>query len=163
LLFDGQTTAGWQTNGQVTTRDGMLVLTGGRQSAEATFSVPVDEFDLTFEFQMEQGRDGQFCIRRDQGESGIGLGHLSFLPHSWNRVSHEERPGKTFQEIIPKKHVFRLVSLAGLGNVYGSGSWRHSDLVSIRFQVLTPGDRLVLRSIKFKPLDAKAPDFQEKH
>jgi hypothetical protein len=49
LLFDGETTFGWKPEGDVSVKDGMLVLQGGPKGASVTSPLALASFDLRLE------------------------------------------------------------------------------------------------------------------
>src|SRR4051794_6775716 len=56
LLFDGETTFGWNIDGEATVKDGLLVLGGEKE----TRAHPTTEFgDYVLRFQCRAGKDGK--------------------------------------------------------------------------------------------------------
>jgi Domain of Unknown Function (DUF1080) len=147
LLFDGTTTDGWEIDGQVTVRDGLLVL-GGEQVGKATAVKSFDAFELRFDYRFEAGQEGVLEAMWGGSGSGYGLGYSTPKPNSWNRATYRRQAGKSSLECKPlAKPLFQLVSM---GPVQGTGD---SGPIKITFRVAFAGSRLALRDIKLKPLE----------
>jgi hypothetical protein len=52
LLFDGETTFGWKSDGEVKAADGALVI-GGKEPSLASFTSAFKEFELRFEYRLK--------------------------------------------------------------------------------------------------------------
>jgi hypothetical protein len=55
LLFDGATTFGWTTEGDVKAADGVLTLAGGDKPASVTSTSEFGDCDLNFEYRIDDG------------------------------------------------------------------------------------------------------------
>src|SRR5687768_11997159 len=64
LLFDGETTFGWRTQGEVTAKNGNLVLKGGDQEASVTIPVALESFELLLETAPRSG-NGELVLGGD--------------------------------------------------------------------------------------------------
>ena len=65
LLFDGETTFGWKFNGGFDASDGALLLTG-LGKAEAFHAIAWNNFELQFEYRLEENKGGAFLTVEDR-------------------------------------------------------------------------------------------------
>jgi hypothetical protein len=146
LVFDGETIKGWDVQGEVTVRDGLLIL-GGNQVASATTTESFEAFELRFDYRFESGQEGMLEMKRQGSGSHYGLGQLTPRPGVWNRATYTRGNGTTSLQCEPSRKP--LFQLASLGPVRGAGG---TGPIPVTFTVSFPGSKLALRSIKLKPL-----------
>jgi hypothetical protein len=158
LLFDGETTTGWQTGGAVTIWNGQLVLDDRGAPAEAGVHIPAHQFDLQFEYRMDRQLGGHFSIEREGGNPGrsLCLAFHPLQPNGWHRGTYEEGLGKATTRLSLSSRLRGLGAMEAWSDTE-SGSGIGSAAVTIGFQVCRPGDRLFLRSIKVRPLEGESP------
>ena len=144
LLFDGQTTKGWEFDGQAEIQDGLLIL-GGSRVTTATIKNPVDDFELHFEYRFASGSEGLMVLKREGSASDYGLGQLTSRPSQWNRVTFTRLGGASKLICEPLRTTWFSSSNTILGQTTAMGP------DTIAFRVPFPGNALILRSLKFKP------------
>jgi hypothetical protein len=150
LLFDGETTRGWDIEGEAAVREGLLIL-GGSRVATASSTKSFEAFELRFDYRFESGQEGRLEMQRHGSGSGYGLGQLTSRPQGWSRAAYTRGGGASSLQCEPlRKPLFQLVRL---GPVHGAGE--HGP-ITITFRVPFPEHRLTLRNIKLKP--ASRPD-----
>ena len=133
LLFDGETTFGWQVEGDATVKDGALVL-GGRQATVATLTTKFVAYDL----RMETAGHGSVMFQSGAGRAGVGLANQP------SRLSLEVRPGDGWD--------------AGSNSVVGpdrvvrqNGEVTTAGPAVFRIEV-PAGGTLSVKSVKLKPV-----------
>ena len=140
LLFDGETTFGWRTDGGVTVKDGWLRF-GGDKPSKATYAVRFRDFELRAEFKENDpaGADVQcFGLHwKEKCPEGV-IGKFSL-----KNVRNEKRSGQIGPEEGTK--AFGVYALKG------------SELLPVPFEIVVPANAsLAIRSIKLRPLESKS-------
>lgn len=152
LLFDGETTPGWQIEGEATVKDGLLNL-GGRGPALAQTTESFDNFELNFQYRFEMGQEAMLELGQAGSAAGYGIGNLTSNPHAWNQAILRSVGGTLTVECRPVR--VSLISLFGIsGIVQGTGS---GEPVFIAFKLATAGNKLLLRDLKLKLLNRRSP------
>jgi hypothetical protein len=72
LLFDGETTFGWKAEGDVSVKDGRLVLAGGDKGAAISCTARFGAFELKMGLPKGTG-NGRLCFKTATSDSGLGL------------------------------------------------------------------------------------------
>src|SRR3954469_24196464 len=70
LLFDGETTFGWKTEGDVKIKEGSLVLTGGESGATLTSTLTLASYEVLLE-SVEGSSSGWFVLKNGSSDAGI--------------------------------------------------------------------------------------------
>jgi hypothetical protein len=142
LLFDGETTKGWDIEGEVT-----VLKLGGNQVASATTTKSFEAFELRFDYRFDSGTEGLLEIKRKGSGSHYGLGQLTPRPEGWSRATYNRGNGATSLHCEPfRKPLFQWTSLSPVRGTDGPGP------IPITFAVPFLGNRLILRNIKLRPL-----------
>jgi hypothetical protein len=148
LLFDGETTFGWKTEGEVKVSDGELVVGGSKESAITTTS-PFYLFELQLEFK-------QPGMMRLMTIAGTEEKMILPSPDDWGHAKLVVRQNKEFG--IWKTTSFETNPKKGKGGVSGMGESgpipKDAEPTPIRIHV--PANvRATVRSIKIRPLELK--------
>jgi hypothetical protein len=150
LLFDGETTFGWESDGPVKVVDGTLVI-GGERQAITRPTAQFGDFEMRFE-----------CRKEGSGEPEIGVGYSG---ESATTKLPDNSAGKWVEgtgrvQLQPMKFNISVeADQTGNGTVIhssGNGSSPAGFFVRV-----PPGGRLSLRNVKLKPLGLK-PIFNGK-
>jgi hypothetical protein len=146
LLFDGETTFGWNTDGESAIRDGWLTL-GGTKAATAVPTTFFASFEAVAEYQV---RGFAANLHIDSGKKDLGASSSSFVggPGSLLRVKFVVDPVERF---------------SAEGNVLAKSDQPSNVIQTVKYHDLRPvmrfeapaGTTLMLRSIKLRPLDTK--------
>jgi hypothetical protein len=145
LLFDGETTFGWQIEGDAKIADGTLAF-GGEKEATAATMLQLGSFELRFECRLEGNKQAGIGVKYPQGNT------VYSLPGNWPRtwvegiIRVQGNEGKV--EITLDK-----------GKSIGDASHRIGP--ACFFINASAGSKLALRNIKLKPL-AMQPLFNGK-
>jgi hypothetical protein len=130
LLFDGETTFGWQTDGDATVTDGFLVI-GGDKAAVATVTTAFGSSEFQFEYADWKGPgEAKVSLAGVNEGGGVTAGAWPIRP--------PDKGGKAADRL--------------------SGSVNGGDVPSrtqVRVEV-PAGARLALRNLKLRPLQAKS-------
>lgn len=140
LLFDGETTFGWKTEGDVTVKDGMLVLKGGDKGASLQSSLALHSFELRLETPAASD-SGEIVFEGDHSKSG------------WRLPARSVR----LQAIIRKGSLLNESDTSGPpgGALHVSMGIGVQEPVSVRI-VASPNQTLLVQSIRLRPSDTKA-------
>jgi hypothetical protein len=142
LLFDGQTTFGWEVSGPVQAADGVLTVGGGEAArAHSTSFFGNCEFQLDFRWDR-----GQTAILSAQPDHGAGL-PLACSQGKWNHLVGKRQDGRLqarWEEVAAGKGDASAVGKATTVNV-GPGPLELGFSVPARSQ-------LTLRNVKLRPL-----------
>jgi len=142
LLFDGETTFGWKTEGEVNVKNGAMQL-GGEKAASVVSSSVWNLCELKFEFD-----DSSFEFRFNESDS------------SWFRRRGAGKWAKfhwTFEKPKSIKTEVEFVDAKGGGRdvFIPDGNPREFETAPIRFSVKA-GESAKFRSIKLRPLLQKS-------
>jgi hypothetical protein len=151
LLFDGDSTFGWQIDGEATVEKGVLVL-GGKKATQATFKSRFDSFDLRLACRSEGNEQAKLVLKRVGGEVIEDFGKAAKNDQVWDWLS--------FQAEFDKGSSTQKTSYSYGGHDGGVyfGGGKMSGLqgaVSIGFKV-PASSRLLLRNVKLRPLGTKS-------
>jgi hypothetical protein len=86
LLFDGQTTFGWQTSGDVKVSDGALLL-GGARAASASPTIALDHYDLRVEYRCKDTDVGELSFKGKFRTESRELKSAGNNPTRWEKVT----------------------------------------------------------------------------
>jgi 3-keto-disaccharide hydrolase len=140
LLFDGETTFGWRTEGDVRVAGGMLVLKGGDKEASATATTAAGAFEASFEFAKGSGR-GKIGVdsgpKKVTSEVTDGPAHLT--------VTTRIKAGGRLEEFYPDAR-------APDGLPYVRIVADVTSPTSLRI-VAPPRQTVVVHSIRLRPVD----------
>jgi hypothetical protein len=154
LLFDGETTFGWKTEGEAKVKDGTLVL-GGDKVASVMTTTEFSFYTLRVEFRPPAG-DAGIVLNQQRWNFhnwGGGLPAIKKLADADGWVSGEWSvlPGD-----VASSHALKGRYGRGRDSIsFGAGSnlsWNHGPIGFTS----AAGQVLALRSIKLKPLGLKA-------
>jgi hypothetical protein len=157
LLFDGETTFGWEVDGEAKIKDGVLALGGDKATiAQTTFSLV--DFELGFEYRLSGQQEAYFLLAKliQKGEySRMGLDKPGKNASAWNQVNYKVQSNHDTGEQI---ETGRTLGASGII----TWKWQHDGIAphSIALQV-SAGSKLEVRNIKLKPLALK-PIFNGK-
>ena len=147
LLFDGETTFGWNIDGESSVANGMLKL-GGERKCVARFTTPLDNFELQFDSRTKDAQAvGNFRVVRGdiRMQYGIPASRLDWC-HATHKVTSD-----------PVKGNLELVSESSYpnGNKVGSKNTQavKAGPTVIEFDLFGP---VSLRKVKLRPLDLKS-------
>jgi hypothetical protein len=151
LLFDGETTFGWSSDGQMKVQDGALVL-GDKKKSHSWLTTSFPAFEIDFQFRKESDVHAAFNKRRyPLSDPGVGL--LRTTEAGWYRqiikveADFQNATARTDYLILGPTGKQLHVS-TGLGE----GIDRRGMQIGFRIEA---GGKLVLRNIKLKPLRVK--------
>jgi hypothetical protein len=156
LLFDGRTTFGWHVEGDAKTADGALVL-GGAKPTKVRLEAGFGPCEYRMEFRLE-GKDAEF--RWCQGAPPIGFGAYDDKKPGWGAYTltvHENASSYRLRSSTGDLGVEANGSPFGTkGNqMTPPGEKMVEQVVGPAFEV-PAGSKLLLRSIKLKPLGLKS-------
>lgn len=143
LLFDGETTFGWRTEGDVAVKDGWLKI-GGNKPAKASFAVGFRAFELAAEYV--DGDKAQLFsqnVRLTPDADALGKFRLT-----------NERGGKLFGSF----DVVEMRGNAGKGQHEGfaMGANHLREWWTVPFEIgAAAKGKIAVRSIKLRPLEMK--------
>jgi hypothetical protein len=141
-LFDGETTFGWQLQGEVKIVDGCLIL-GGEKAGKARFTTPVPpKVDLRLDYQSTMLSEPFYIA--PHGETVGDLRKLK-SPHKddWNHCVHAHQ----IDEDGFFKHTTYSPRTAEPYHHWVTGTPNNPRLVDVEFRV-PKGDRVVLRCVR---------------
>jgi len=156
LLFDGETTFGWQTttsekDKSLRAEDGALVLSG--KGASATFVTPCQSFELEFEYRSDGANRPRFLVWHTTPAADhtptndMALPAHEKLRKEWGYVSFDVENGKFHYKVAPPREK---------PSTSGRLDAPKNRLATIQFQTdSTQEGKLYLRNVKLKPLDTK--------
>ncbi len=148
LLFDGETTFGWNHDGEVSVADGSLVLSGEKSSA--FHGTGWGSFELKFDYRLDN--------RKNKGSGNLGMksgagGQLAGEKGKWqgSRVYYDFDP-KTNRFVFQNRDAIELPDIAAEG--YGRvAQKRLGNSPTDHFGFLTFREaKLEVRNIKLLPL-----------
>jgi hypothetical protein len=142
LLFDGETTFGWKTEGDVKVENGVLLLGGAKRPTLTTTSI-FPPAELRFEFKTKQMIDCMKLNLRGLVVSNDTSSRWNRATILWNRVANVSSPTYSIEPQIE------------LGRMrLGQSGRRTTETEPIVFE--SPADNVAeIRSIKLRPLEAK--------
>jgi len=149
-LFDGETTFGWNVQGEVKAADGLLIL-GGKKQTTATLAFGY--FEAAWELRWD-GEAPQRIVTAFQGEKQVGeaKGGFSFSSKGgkvlWCTEQWSIRPD-------PKVVSGTTSTVKGDSNVGTMAETKFSFLPGCRIRVqlgVPAGTQLYLRNVKLKPM-----------
>jgi hypothetical protein len=149
LLFDGETTVGWKTEGTVQARGGSLLLGGDRESSMQTTCSFGSDFEVSFEY------------RHNNEEGGVSVGLTERgAPWAWAKFSLSPTESKWGQGTIALKYDRVKKTLAtkisSRGKTTGASSQDSESPVERPNQgigfISIKGYTLELRNIRLKPV-----------
>ena len=142
LLFDGETTYGWKTEGDVKAADGWLRI-GGDKPAKATFGIPFKDFE----------------IRLDYSDINEGKSNLVIFSRSMSQAVPATKPGRfSLTKIGDTQRAGRYGVDGDIATVFTS-----SGKTLIPMEIVVPeGRRIAVRNVRLKPLAMK-PLFNGKN
>jgi hypothetical protein len=136
LLFDGETTFGWKVDGGATVKDGSLILGNGKK----TVAYPTTGFGGAFEYKMEVTGPGK--VSSPRGFSDFEAGPAD----EWGVVAYSQHPGRVSGMASPPGASRTNVGIPDL----------RPELATAPFVIDCDGKTaLAIRSVKFRPLEAK--------
>jgi hypothetical protein len=142
LLFDGETTFGWKTEGEVKVEDGFLVV-GGNKPASVTATTGFLDFELAYE--VHQRSPGWFLIgweAKDQKKLGMKL----------SSTGQRSQFGGTYWG---SKGKYQAFSYKGAYVVAGEKDWGITG-VSHCTLATGAGTKVAVRNFKLRPLGLKS-------
>jgi hypothetical protein len=141
LLFDGQTTFGWKTEGEVKAANGFLVLGGAKPSSARATSRFLD-YELYFEFFLKNGKE----FRAGYEVKGRTPGPIDNLVHGeWVAVALQLKGSNGEEKVKITSKPFKL---DGGG---GGSAWGMSNVAF----TIAAGNQVKVRNIKLRPLGLK--------
>ena len=151
-LFDGATTFGWKTAGEVKAADGLLVR-GGTKQSEVRTTTEFRDYDLSLEFHQE-GKGSLhpgFWTRdwHDLQSMWISPGWVRFVMHV--RASEGRKHWTTVSLPGPNMPGGDRAS-GGIGGPRGIPPWAASHVVL----AIDAGGKISLRNVRLRPLGLKS-------
>jgi hypothetical protein len=138
LLFDGETTFGWNLEGANKVEDGHLLL-GGEKACQAKTSVEFGCCELTFEYRLAEQHDASLQIRQE-----VTRLPMTFERGSWNLARITVAPSKI------------SIRLGTLSEEMKEISWPDADKHTYPILLsVSEGSKLAVRNIKIRPNDLK--------
>ncbi len=139
MLFDGESTFGWKTDGDVKAADGEIRLAGDK-SASIQTPVMFRSYDLRFEFFLETVP--RFRLRNFGGWGHFGSGALGVWQGFEFRVVSDD---------TATKHEFVRIEPSGLRVGSHSSGQRQKSLTAVGFAT-ADGGKLSIRNVRLRPL-----------
>jgi 3-keto-disaccharide hydrolase len=153
LLFDGESTFGWKTEGEVTAKNGELVI-GGKKASSVLTTTPFGQFDLDFQLlcdggfkymlreyeptivvrKQEQWTDARLAVRH---RNGLQFIHMEFAPRPGPEQRLRDTPAMPIGFKVAEGTVLRLRNLK-LRPFYLASLFNGKDLDGWK---VFPGDR----------------------
>jgi hypothetical protein len=150
LLFDGETTFGWEIQGEAQVDNGSLVV-GGDKESRLHLTTAFDECVLEGEWRVE-GRTATGSWAKDAPE--IDFAKYRDDEKGWGRLSItvKERQVDQIVQGAAGKRVFRIEN-----GLRGKNNSPNTPMPPTKPTFTVPaGSKLILRSLKLKPMQTKA-------
>jgi hypothetical protein len=159
LLFDGETTFGWDAVAEPKVADGVLTLTGGAKASYLTSTTAFGSFELRFEWRIDgDGKppSGLLTWKRVPEDRKISLGHYACQlrrdpaqkADGWGTGVVTVLADRTDYQVQASPNDFFRTEAVNLP----AGSKSNPALLTF---VAFAGQKLTLRNVKLRPLDAK--------
>jgi hypothetical protein len=151
LLFDGQTTFGWDIEGEASAAKGVLTL-GGKKTTVALFNTQFNNFEVRLECRCEGDEAGKLLVRRGGAVSSYSLERSPAGNPNWDVLKLKVR----FDPASKTEKSDLDYSAAGGGQTTSQGS---ADGVTgpAQLRIEVPrGSRVLLRNVKVRPTELKS-------
>jgi hypothetical protein len=147
LLFDGETTFGWTTDGESTVKDGAIVLGGSKESAGVLTTRLPGDFELRFEMLPEGKEFLGVTVDVEGGGSASRAPFRGSDKKGWREVA--------LRFTFKPDGGYKLEGIEGTGGVLEGGG-RTEERRAARVSFPVPADnKLSIRNIRLRPLGSK--------
>jgi hypothetical protein len=158
-LFDGQTTSGWEIEGNAEVKDGVLVLGGNQKTRARIASDFSSEYELHLEYSTENNKPIQFESHEryflGRGMWGMSLYRTSSKPGEWIEAIYlrKDKPVKNGWSTVCK---WRVVGEPAFTEQEVGGSADAPRSTFVAFEI-PAGQKLYLRKVRVTQAAASFP------
>ena len=167
LLFDGETTFGWDIDGKSKLKNGQLVLGGGAKPTKATLTTRLGDCELRFDHRQGSFGDYRFELQAaDGGTESVGgsLFGVNGANVDWHICTYslrqDDEPGSDSEGKYRATKGEKVYGGTYAGISENTLTFSNSSLATFQFDI-PAGNSMTLRNIKLKPVGLK-PIFNDK-